>query len=118
MSWERCCRPRSVIRWAHSAGSPGRYWISYWTPTRPSEPDLVQDRHITVDARAAYFEELLDRNSSLAAALGACDCWGAAPHCPICEGEGSPGWMLPDRELFKVYVQPALSIMTNVEPNA
>src|SRR3712207_2358465 len=44
-----------------------------------SEPDLVQDRHIPVDVRAAYFEELLTRNSSLAAALGACDCWGAAP---------------------------------------
>lgn len=79
------------------------------------EPDLTQDRHNTVqaDAQTAHYEELLDRNSSVAGALGACDCWGSAPSCPICQGEGIPGWMLPDGELFAAYVEPALTRLTD-----
>jgi hypothetical protein len=79
----------------------------------------TSDRPTTVqmDAQAAYCEELMDRNSSLAAALGACNCWGAAPDCPICEGEGISGWMLPDGGLFAAYVGPALTVMTGLERN-
>jgi hypothetical protein len=61
----------------------------------------------------SHYEELLDRNSMLAAALGACDCWGQDVTCPFCEGVGGPGWALPDERLFGTYVRPALSAATN-----
>ena len=36
-------------------------------------------------------DQLQARNSVLAAALGACDCWGEDPGCGICHGVGRPG---------------------------
>lgn len=44
----------------------------------------------------------------LTAALGACDCWGLTPQCPVCAGEGTSGWTEPDVELFRELVGPAL----------
>jgi hypothetical protein len=58
------------------------------------------------------YDELLDRDAALAAALGACDCWGEDADCPICRGLGAPGWELPDRRLFATYVRPALRALT------
>ena len=57
----------------------------------------------------SHYRELLDRNSALAAALGACECWGQDRSCPVCNGAGIPGWVLPDEGLFAAYVQPAAS---------
>jgi hypothetical protein len=76
-----------------------------------------QDRLLSMraDVQAAYYEQVLDRNVCLAAALGACDCWGSVPECPICEGAGAPGWTMPDRELFATYVQPAMTRMTDLQ---
>jgi hypothetical protein len=54
------------------------------------------------------FDELVDRNLALAAALGACDCWGQESGCPVCDGAGGPGWLPPDRQLFAAYVYPAM----------
>jgi hypothetical protein len=59
------------------------------------------------------WDELLDRNSALAAAVGACDCWGDDPDCGFCEGEGVPGWATPDEEFFGTYVSPALAAMSS-----
>jgi hypothetical protein len=59
-----------------------------------------------------HYEELVDRNSVLAAALGACDCWGQHADCPFCDGIGGPGWTVPDERLFASYVRPALAIRT------
>jgi hypothetical protein len=56
----------------------------------------------------AHYQELLDRNSALAAALGACDCWGQDRGCPVCGGAGTPGWAPPDERLFAAYVEPAV----------
>jgi hypothetical protein len=47
----------------------------------------------------------------LAAALGACDCWGS-PGCPDCGGEGSSGWAEPDPVLFRKLVGPAIARLT------
>lgn len=49
--------------------------------------------------------ELLDE---LAGGLGACLCWGEDPACPTCSGDGCPGWAVPDEELYREYVLPAL----------
>lgn len=56
----------------------------------------------------AHYRELLDRDGVVAAALGACQCWGEDRGCPICDGLGGPGWALPDEQLFAAYVQPAV----------
>src|SRR3954467_7081479 len=39
---------------------------------------------------------LVERDRRLAAALGACQCWGEQPDCANCDGSGSPGWVRPD----------------------
>src|SRR3954454_4633287 len=39
----------------------------------------------------SHYDDLIDRNSILAAALGACDCWGQDRNCPICDGRGGSG---------------------------
>jgi len=54
------------------------------------------------------FERAIERNNSLAAAVGACVCWGQHVDCTICEGRGRPGWTLPDKRLFAQYVRPAI----------
>lgn len=64
------------------------------------DPDLI-----------AHYNALIDRNDALAAALGACECWGEDEDCEICRGEGRPGWTLPDRRLFLRFVKPALRAM-------
>ena len=65
------------------------------------------------DDELSHYEELVDRNAVLAAALGACDCWGQLENCPFCDGVGRPGWILPDDQLFAIYVSPALSAVTD-----
>lgn len=57
-----------------------------------------------------WYEELATRNAALAAALGACDCWGQA-ECGVCNGTGGPGWTLPDKRLFAYFVRPALEVL-------
>jgi hypothetical protein len=54
------------------------------------------------------YNELFHRNAAVAAALGACDCWGERANCPLCNGEGSPGWVPPDESLFAIYVGPVV----------
>lgn len=63
--------------------------------------------------RLAELELEVDRlqeiNETLAAALGACPvCWGDDPECVVCRGQGGPGSLRPDRELFERLVTPAL----------
>jgi hypothetical protein len=48
------------------------------------------------------------RNSRVARALGACDCFGEDVGCVECGGRGAPGWRLPDRGQFEAIVRPAL----------
>lgn len=57
---------------------------------------------------ATHYATLSHRDSAIAAALGACRCWGEQPDCEHCGGEGAPGWMLPDPDAFREYVQPAI----------
>lgn len=65
----------------------------------------------------ARCEELEDRNSALAAALGACDCWGEEADCAVCQGAGMPGWALPERRMFLKFVSPALKTVRKSRPS-
>jgi hypothetical protein len=56
---------------------------------------------------AELHQRLEDRNVVLAAALGACECWGEQPDCPECHGAGSSGWQQPDPALYDELVRPA-----------
>ena len=79
--------------------------------TRTMQPNAAASGAVAaIEATASDLdvEELLARNSDLAAAVGACDCWGDDTTCPYCEGVGTPGWMPPDRRLFAQYVYPAV----------
>jgi hypothetical protein len=70
------------------------------------------------EAIAVRYDVLAERNVALAAALGACDCWGDDPDCAICDGDGRPGWLPPDPQLFAVYVRPvAASIARPHQPH-
>jgi hypothetical protein len=54
-------------------------------------------------------EGLAGTNVLLAAALGACECWGLRADCGLCQGEGSAGWAEPVPELFDEFVGPAIA---------
>lgn len=71
---------------------------------------------VTADAgpppeRSVQDDDLVERNSVLAAAVGACDCWGERSNCSFCLGEGSAGWVRPDKQFFTSYVYPAVRAM-------
>ena len=66
-------------------------------PSAPSTSDLER---ICADQIA--------RNTALARALGACDCWGELPACQVCRGRGAPGWRTPEAASFGVFVRPVL----------
>lgn len=68
-----------------------------------SPPDVVQGSF-----ELPSDQSLVDRNVLLAAALGACDCWGEDPECDECSGEGTVAWVPPDPELYDEYVKPAV----------
>lgn len=53
-------------------------------------------------------------NILLAAALGACECWGLRDDCDLCHGLGSAGWTQPIPELFDEFVGPAIARLPDV----
>lgn len=53
----------------------------------------------------------VDINMLLAAALGACECWGLRAGCGLCHGQGSAGWVQPEPDLFEEFVRPALVML-------
>lgn len=74
-----------------------------------------EQRHLGAQAESLHrrsrnqraYEYLLERNAELAAACGACVCWGDA-RCATCGGEGRAGWRAPEAEPFALYIEPAL----------
>jgi hypothetical protein len=63
----------------------------------------------------ALLKEVIPQDAVLAAALGACECWGRWKDCPICEGDGSPGWLIPDEQLYARFVHPAVSAIRDFD---
>jgi len=83
--------------------------VSEHSSAMPEKP-TVGDRN----AERLHYREISNRNTLLAAALGACNnCWGTRADCPVCDGAGTPGWVLPDPQLFASYVHPAVRAFTN-----
>lgn len=73
--------------------------------------DPALDRAVVTGVDADAHRRLEDHNLLLAAALGACECWGRDPGCRECRGLGASGWLPPDPELFHELVAPALGRM-------
>lgn len=57
--------------------------------------------------RVRLLEFLEARNLEMAAACGACTCWGH-PRCGVCGGRGRAGWRDADPEQFRKYIEPVL----------
>jgi hypothetical protein len=84
-------------------------WIGRMLLPGADEPIEVRSS-VAPDREPALpgYDELLERNAELAAALGACECWGDDEDCPDCYGEGGSGWLRPDRRLYAHYVHQAV----------
>lgn len=80
------------------------------TPTPSDGPTVVSAEPVAAD------RALADHNILLSGALGACDCWGQDANCPICAGQGRPGWVDPDPSLYDGYVEPAVRRMRADQP--
>jgi hypothetical protein len=81
--------------------------------TATAEDVTASETVITSDQPAAD-GTLIDINMLLAAALGACDCWGLRADCLACQGHGSAGWTAPDPGLFEEFVQPAVAKLSRI----
>jgi hypothetical protein len=102
---------QAMARWGQSAssgaspfyrGANGVYTAGAPERTKAGKT-VVSPDEVIVD------EAPVDINLLLAAALGACECWGLRQQCPMCSGQGSSGWIQPDAELFTEFVQPAVA---------
>lgn len=60
---------------------------------------------------------LASTNVLLAAALGACECWGLRAECDLCQGQGSAGWAEPVPDLFYEFVGPAIARLPDLPPD-
>jgi hypothetical protein len=93
-----------MTQWGQAAAQgTGSSYPSPASSASSAQGDIV----ITLDQREPD-ETSVDTNLLLAAALGACECWGLRAECEICRGNGSAGWLKPDPELFEEFVQPAV----------
>ena len=53
-------------------------------------------------------ESMTARNTFVAGALGACECWGTDAGCERCGGRGAPGSFEPEPAAFELLVLPLL----------
>jgi hypothetical protein len=74
-------------------------------------PAATSPQTVVTGVDASAYRRLEDRNVVLAAALGACECWGLDPECGECAGDGTSGWFVPDARLYEDYVVPAVRRM-------
>ena len=95
---------QAMTRWGNSA-RPQEAGAFY--PPPPYEPP---DSGTVIPAgRDSTDDPAINTNLLLAAALGACECWGLDAACGVCLGYGTAGWTVPDLELFEEFVQPAIT---------
>ena len=65
--------------------------LGTWLANKSSSGDSPTDRAGgNFDGESTPHEDLVDRDRVLAAALGACLCWGHDIDCAVCQGAGTP----------------------------
>jgi hypothetical protein len=78
-------------------------------PEEPRPKLRATELKETLRAVGEELRALRSLNDDLAAALGACRlCWGADPDCPRCDGRGGAGWIQPDPDKYRMFVEPAI----------
>jgi hypothetical protein len=82
--------------------------------TAATGDDVTPDNIVITPEQPAADEALTSTNLLLAAALGACECWGLRADCDVCRGKGSSGWTEPVPELFYEFVGPAIAKLPDV----
>ena len=74
------------------------------------EEEFAIDNNDNISSLQQELEDLRVANDMFAAAVGACPyCWGGDDECIECAGEGIPGSLPPDLELFNEFVAPAVT---------
>jgi len=82
--------------------------------TATTEQDFAASNVVITPEHPAADEAPAGTNLLLAAALGACECWGLRADCDQCQGAGSAGWTDPVPELFDEFAGPALARLSDV----
>jgi len=100
---------QAMTRWGQSAehGASAFY-------TAATAEDVTESETVIAPDQPTADETPINTNILLAAALGACECWGLRPNCDLCRGQGSAGWIRPDPELFEEFVQPAIAKLSGI----
>lgn len=80
--------------------------------------DFTASETVTKPEQSAADERPTDINILLAAALGACECWGLQADCRLCQGLGSAGWIQPEADLFNEFVRPAIARLPGIYTGA
>lgn len=93
---------------ADPAGFADRVLMQLMGQMQPGVPPSGRDADTIQGFDLRAHEELVERNLLLAAAVGACDCWGGDEECPVCAGAGTAGWTEPEPRLFAEFVLPAV----------
>lgn len=82
-------------------------WDDGYELTRSRSPDSQFEAEPELEPEP--LPPVIYRLADVARALGACPvCLGDSSDCPACAGAGSPGWTVPEPELFEAMVVPAL----------
>jgi hypothetical protein len=79
-----------------------------------AEEDLTASEIVITPERSDADETPAGTNMLLAAALGACECWGLQADCNLCWGQGSAGWTEPVPELFDEFIGPAIARRSDI----
>jgi hypothetical protein len=97
---------------APGAGSYGSAANAFYTAA--THEDATTSNIIITPEQPDVGEGLAGTNVLLAAALGACECWGLRADCDVCRGYGSAGWTEPVPELFYEFVGPAIAKLPDI----
>jgi hypothetical protein len=100
---------------APGAGPYGSAASAFYTAS--AHEDATTDNIVITPEQPDADEGLASTNVLLAAALGACECWGLRADCDLCQGRGSAGWAEPVSQLFYEFVGPAIARLPDLPPD-
>jgi hypothetical protein len=98
-----------MARWAQSGEPPAAAFY-----TTATAQDVTGDDTVLSAGQPDPDEPPIDTNLLVAAAVGACECWGLQAGCRTCHGRGSSGWAVPDPELFQEFIGPAIARLSSM----